>query len=51
MENINLNKFKKILSPKLIVKISSLFAEQSNGSVNIIFYLTNNIKYIYIYIK
>ncbi|XP_050058521.1 maltase 2-like [Aphis gossypii] len=33
MENINLKKFKKSLSPKMIVKISSLYAEQSNGDI------------------
>ncbi|XP_060877140.1 maltase 2-like isoform X1 [Metopolophium dirhodum] len=33
LENINLRKFKKRLSSKVTVKISSLFAEQNNGDV------------------
>ncbi|CAH1738892.1 unnamed protein product [Aphis gossypii] len=33
LENINLKKFKKSLSPKMIVRISSLYAEQSNGDI------------------
>ncbi|KAF0752121.1 maltase A3-like isoform X1, partial [Aphis craccivora] len=33
LENINLKKFKKILSPKMIVKMSSLYAEQNNGDI------------------
>ncbi|KAE9538656.1 hypothetical protein AGLY_005755 [Aphis glycines] len=33
LENINLKKFKKSFSPKIIVKISSLYAEQSNGDI------------------
>ncbi|XP_026814535.1 maltase A3-like isoform X1 [Rhopalosiphum maidis] len=33
LENINLQKFKKSLFPKLVVKISSLYAEQNNGDI------------------
>ncbi|KAL5239652.1 hypothetical protein ACI65C_007062 [Semiaphis heraclei] len=33
IENINLKKFKKTISSKLTVKISSLFAEQNNGDI------------------